>query len=290
MSFETNPNLSIGSAWERQNGSISVVIAVTNLSLREELQEKFPPQVVFVTGSGTVLSQEIQIFLKSRKFVGTDAFVQEHVTKAIEGADEEQDTEDEEPVDIDSIDPDTFDGIVNADNDEGEGEGAEEEEGTIPVFEPAVFDGLALDDHFISYAEAPAANGDTLHILRFALDETLNLDQVCSVFDVTSELSPALESFVVDSEAERTNVNIGGYLPVFLEVDSEGNAVAAVYLTSVGDFRAAQAAAELEAALLDAGVTEAVVKSVSADTEENTPEITVIPQVVVQPAAVQVTN
>ena len=73
-------------------------------------------------------------------------------------------------------------------------------------------------------------------------------------------------------------------MPVFLEVDSEGNGVAAVYVTSVGDFRAAQAAAELESAILNLRDQEVL------DVKAKEEAVTVIPQVTVQPVALQVTT
>lgn len=292
MSFENTPELDIGSAWQRpKSSSISTVLAITNLSLRKELQEKFPPQVVFTTSTGAVLSQDIPTFLKTREFVGTDNHVLLHMTRAIDGPlEEDEDAEDDQDIDAIDLDADSsiedpfLKGLATASM--GDGEDADEGEDTIPVFEPAIFDGLDLDDHFISYSEAPGAGGDTIHILRFALDETLNLDQIKGAFDATSDSTPTIEEFVVDSSAERTNVNISGYMPVFLEVDSEGNGVAAVYVTSVGDFRAAQAAAELESAILN--LRDQEVLDVKAKEEEEA--VTVIPQVTVQPVALQVTT
>lgn len=229
-----NPHLVVGSVWARtSNNSISTVLAVSNQDLSQEVLEKFPQQVVFLTSKYKILTQDIDTFLRNRVYQGLDTTV----ISLMEALTTEPEPEDDD-VDIDSVDikvvKDGFEQVIGgAEEDSEDGE----DDNGIPVFEPAEFDGLALDRHFLSYSEAPYHTGDTLHVLRFALDKELNIDQLRAIFRDSGQ-TPTIDQFIIDSTEERVEVSVYAFVQVFFEVGAGGEAVAAVHLLSVGDFRA----------------------------------------------------
>lgn len=232
-----NPHLVVGSVWARTTtNSTSTVLAVSNQDLSQEVLEKFPQQVVFLTSKYKILTQDVDTFLRSRVYQGLDT----NVISLMEALTTEPEPEEDDDVDIDSVDikvvKDGFEQIIaSVEEDSEDGE----DDNGIPVFEPAEFDGLALDAHFLSYSESPYHTGDTMHTLRFALDRDLSIDQLRSVFRVTS--ATAIESFEIDSVEERVSVDIDAFVQVFLEVGAGGDAVGCVCVLSQGDYRAKQA-------------------------------------------------
>lgn len=229
-----NPHLVVGSVWARtSNNSISTVLAVSNQDLSQEVLEKFPQQVVFLTSKYKILTQDIDTFLRNRVYQGLDTTV----ISLMEALTTEPEPEDDD-VDIDSVDikvvKDGFEQVIGGAEEDSEDS---EDDNGIPVFEPAEFDGLALDRHFLSYSEAPYHTGDTLHVLRFALDKELNIDQLRAIFRDSGQ-TPTIDQFIIDSTEERVEVSVYAFVQVFFEVGAGGEAVAAVHLLSVGDFRA----------------------------------------------------
>lgn len=238
--IKIDPKLVSGSQWvlsKKPEGSVSTVVCVTNLTIKPDLQEKFPPQVVTITESGKILSHELGSFLSRRDYVGTSQLVADSFQTILAG--EPDDEEDDDTLAIDGIpvgnDP-AFDAILGgADEGDGEDEGdIIENIEVIPVFLPAEHDGLAMDEHFVSYTEAPGATlGSTYNVLRFSLDETLNLDQVRGIFDPSQDsLNETLKNFVVDSHVERVELLKFNYVGTYLEVDPEGSGTAIVYLST----------------------------------------------------------
>ena len=226
---QINPNLVVGSVWARgSNGNTSTVLAISNDGLSDAVLEKFPRQVVFLTSKFKVLTQPIDMFIDSRVYQGID----EGVAALMAEVTSEPEPDEDDKVDIDAVD--LGDETVDESSVEDEGEAE-----TIPVFEPAQFAGLNLDAHFLSYSESPYHTGDTMHTLRFALDRDLSIDQLRSVFRVTS--ATAIESFEIDSVEERVSVDIDAFVQVFLEVGAGGDAVGCVCVLSQGDYRAKQA-------------------------------------------------
>jgi len=268
-----NPHLVVGSVWARTaNNATSTVLAVSNQDLKADVLEKFPQQVVFLTSKYKILTQDIDTFLRNRVYQGIDPTV----VSLMEALTSEPEPEDEE-VDIDSVDlpaEKSFDSMV-ASTDEESAETEEESDDTIPVFEPAEFDGLALDRHFLSYSEAPYHTGDTLHVLRFALDRELNIDQLRAIFRDSDQNTPTIDQFVIDSSEERVEVQVYAFVQVFMEVGAGGEGVAAVHLLSSGDFRADAPGAENTAA-------------VTAPTQSAEPVL--IPQLQVVPGTAAPTN
>ena len=230
-----NPHLVVGSVWARTTtNSTSTVLAVSNQDLSQEVLEKFPQQVVFLTSKYKILTQDVDTFLRSRVYQGLDT----NVISLMEALTTEPEPEEDDDVDIDSVDikvvKDGFEQVIGgAEEDSEDGE----DDNGIPVFEPAEFDGLDLDRHFLSYSEAPYHTGDTLHVLRFALDKELNIDQLRAIFRDSGQ-TPTIDQFIIDSTEERVEVSVYAFVQVFFEVGAGGEAVAAVHLLSSGDFRA----------------------------------------------------
>lgn len=242
-----NPHLVVGSVWARtSNNSSSTVLAVSNQDLSQEVLEKFPQQVVFLTSKYKILTQDIDTFLRNRVYQGLDTTV----ISLMEALTTEPEPEEDDDVDIDSVDikvvKDGFEQIIGGA--EEESEDGEDDNG-IPVFEPAEFDGLALDRHFLSYSEAPYHTGDTLHVLRFALDRELNIDQLRAIFRDSDQNTPTIDQFIIDSSEERVEVQVYAFVQVFMEVGAGGEGVAAVHLLSAGDFRADAPSVENTAAV-----------------------------------------
>jgi len=268
-----NPHLVVGSVWARtSNNSSSTVLAVSNQDLSQEVLEKFPQQVVFLTSKYKILTQDIDTFLRNRVYQGLDTTV----ISLMEALTTEPEPEEDDDVDIDSVDikvvKDGFEQIIASV--EEDSENGEDDNG-IPVFEPAEFDGLDLDRHFLSYSEAPYHTGDTLHVLRFALDRELNIDQLRAIFRDSDQNTPTIDQFVIDSSEERVEVQVYAFVQVFMEVGAGGEGVAAVHLLSSGDFRADAPGAENTAA-------------VTAPTQSAEPVL--IPQLQVVPGTAAPTN
>lgn len=268
-----NPHLVVGSVWARTaNNATSTVLAVSNQDLKADVLEKFPQQVVFLTSKYKILTQDIDTFLRNRVYQGIDPTV----VSLMEALTTEPEPEEDDDVDIDSVDikvvKDGFEQVISGA--EEESEDGEDDNG-IPVFEPAEFDGLALDRHFLSYSEAPYHTGDTLHVLRFALDRELNIDQLRAIFRDSGQNTPTIDQFVIDSSEERVEVQVYAFVQVFMEVGAGGEGVAAVHLLSSGDFRADAPGAENTAA-------------VTAPTQSAEPVL--IPQLQVVPGTAAPTN
>lgn len=270
-----NPHLVVGSVWARTaNNATSTVLAVSNQDLKADVLEKFPQQVVFLTSKYKILTQDIDTFLRNRVYQGIDPTV----VSLMEALTTEPEPEEDDDVDIDSVDlpaEKSFDSMVASTNEESEESEESEEDDTIPVFEPAEFDGLALDRHFLSYSEAPYHTGDTLHVLRFALDRELNIDQLRAIFRDSDQNTPTIDQFIIDSSEERVEVPVYAFVQVFMEVGAGGEGVAAVHLLSSGDFRADAPGAENTAA-------------VTAPTQSAEPVL--IPQLQVVPGTAAPTN
>lgn len=241
MMTQIDPKLVSGSQWvlsERPDGPVSTVLCVTNLTLKPKTLEKHPPQVVTLTESGKILSHEIESFLSRRDYVGQSEFVAAQFQVILNG--EPYDNDDDETNDIDSIDvgvDPAFEALLGDSKSSSEDPADDlDTVDTIPVFIPAVHDGLELDAHFLSYAEAPGlALGSTSHILRFSLDSLLNIDHVKGVFEkdfAGTVTGQTLGSFIIDSQSERIELLKYNYVGTFLEVDPEGNNTAAVYLST----------------------------------------------------------
>lgn len=251
-----HPKLVNGSQWALKNNSVSTVLMLTNTQIKPELQEKYPPQVVVMTESGKVLSHPVEVFLSRRKYVGYNEFVGSLIGTLLAGeepedsgsGDTDQDSIENTPVEADAA----FEALLGSVNDsasgddsiidgtdevvfvDGDGDGGEDE-GKIPVFFPEVHDDLALDEHFVSYAETPAPIGNgSIHILRFSLDNTLNIDHLRATFDASNDQIPTVDTLVVDGTHERVELESFKYLGTYHEIDPNGGCVAAVYLSTSG--------------------------------------------------------
>lgn len=250
MTTEVNPHLVTGSVWQRaKKKSLSTVLAVSNEGLQDSILTNYPQQVVFLTNNGKILTQDIDSFLASRTYVGTDDFIVSQVASIVAGPEEEVDTESIDSIKLDEQDSD-FEKFISGDA--GIESSTDNSDESIPVFEPPVFGGLALNENFISYMEMPHHTGDTMCILKFALGSKLSLQDLNQTFNFSGKEDSALTHFIIDSEEERTEVEVNGFLSVLLETDSSGAAYGNVYLTVDGNARWSTGEQE-EAGLQDAG-------------------------------------
>ena len=290
--------LTPGSQWSRKqkNGkeSVSTVICVSNQTLKDEVLEKHPQQIVFLTHRKEVLTQTIDTYLANRNYVGQDESMAAFYETWIVGDGPEKVAE----VSVDDIDnitlpgeEDDEDGAEDADLTEVDSVFAEsddtlEDEATIPVFEPAVFAGIELDSAFVSYTEMPNPQdpGSTMHALRFVLDDQLTLAKLNTIFDQSRVDS--LSSIVIDSSAARINLTVTAAWPAFVEIDLTGSAVGIIYLGSQGYIHSEmldeeQAAEAKEAAPVTAGNDLPV--NLGTAPQGSAEPLQVIPQIQTQP-------
>ena len=297
--------LTPGSQWSRKqkNGkeSVSTVICVSNQTLKDEVLEKHPQQIVFLTHRKEVLTQTIDTYLANRNYVGQDESMAAFYETWIVGDGPEKVAE----VSVDDIDNITLPGEENDKYDDGAEDGAEdadlpevdsvfaesddtlEDEATIPVFEPAVFAGIELDSAFVSYTEMPNPQdpGSTMHALRFVLDDQLTLAKLNTIFD--QRRVDSLSSIVIDSSAARINLTVTAAWPAFVEIDLTGSAVGIIYLGSQGYIHSEmlaeeqQAAEAKEAAPVTAGNDLTV--NLGTAPQGSTDHLQVIPQIQTQP-------
>lgn len=252
--------LTPGSVWSRTSrtsasSTETMVLFVSNLELKDHIKEVYPPQVVFLTAKGNVLTLPVEEFLETRRYVGTNENLASELADLVENA--WHDKKDAES---------PFDTEVATTGAADEG---------IPVFEPAVFRGLPLDEHFLSYSEAPF-NGDTMHTLRFMLSPELSMADLRDTFT-----SMELSDFVIDTEEVRQEISVTSAFPVFMEA-SDGSAVGVVYLVSDG-----YAHPSLELDLSVGAVVPASAQEVSAETAQQPTQQAPVQQP--QQAPVQVT-
>ena len=286
--MEINPQLVPGSVWSLASGATSTVLAVSNVSLPDHLQEKFPSQVVYVNSKNEVNTQGVEAFVRKRTYDGIDPVIASAMA-AITNPDIQEEGAD---LDIDEIDleadtstasSDALVDLTQTSND------SESEDDQIPVFIPPTVGEIDLDSAFISYSEMPEASGGRIHILRFALSQELTFQDVQGIF----EGDQGLKSFIVDSEVERVEIDASESHGVFLEVDSNATGIAAVYLSSPQkltgaalDAAIAAAEATIDNAQQATATAQASVASVTQPTHV-IPQIQTIPNVQVsQPTVV----
>lgn len=228
-----NEDLVPGSVWQRNakgKSSEVTVLLVTNTTLSEQTQEKFPPQVVFVKGEGEVLSQTVDMFLSNRECVGVDESAANLVELLLNPEEEN------EEIDIDSIpledEGDSEDPALEVKDDEaapaktGALVSATSEATMASVFEPEVvqIEGqqYALNDHFVGFRTLPFGSGNMVQV-DFKLEGALSRQ---ALWDIFTDLG----TFTVDSSAETLTLDIAEVVSVEIGVDSVGTVVGTVYL------------------------------------------------------------
>lgn len=259
----TKTTLIPGSVWVRQKKGEQIpvtVLFITNDSLPDHIQVKHPPQVVFLTSTYKVQSMDVEDFVSNRSYSTMD-LSREEFLKALVSEDLDQDDEEDEDteIDIEGIPlPDelagttfgTFPPLDENTNAVVADDSKSNELPSVLTLDPTHPLHDALTSHFVSYSEAQANNGegDTLHLLRFALSRELTIESLRQVFGVgTGPLE--ISEFVINSDVEATHIEIDGFVEVFLEVinvGGRGQSIGLVNVTSRGDIRhSAQAHSEL---------------------------------------------
>lgn len=206
--------LTQGSVWQLTKAlgtdkNRSTVLCVTNLHLSEELQERFPPVVVFFSKPGEFSSMLVDDYLSKRTWVDVDnevsAFQFSQNTKTPE-----------EPTATPEVVEKTETRIRLAVNHELE---------------------ELLNTAFVSYEEAPElVGGDTFHILTFDADE-IDFQDLISVF--SQPLSTSVPSLSIMGLATGDlDIVIQAYVNTYLKTTSDGKQYAVVHLVTPGDFRA----------------------------------------------------
>ena len=225
-----------GSVWKREaSGKHSIVLFISNQELSGKLAAKFPPQVVFMTEEKSVLSLGIDSFLGSRVFTTMEPRIEQLLT-AITTPEDELGLDDEPEENEDPIEGLTA--LVDPD-DEGE------QDAGLPVIDDVGRRDLRvnfgphpsaelLQANLVDYSESPWYTGDTLHTLRFALEDGLTLETIRSAF-IPSDPN-AIQKFVISTPYEDTMVDIESYGATLYSTD-EYRQYGAVTLLTAGDFR-----------------------------------------------------
>jgi hypothetical protein len=205
-------NLIPGAVWQRNaKGKTSdvTIIAVSNESLSEEMQEKYPQQVVFVRDTGAILSQTPELFMKSREFVGVD----DRIVNLIElMRHPEGDEVDELDIDAITLDEDSQEEPLKATRtitDKPLTAELPADERVIPVFEPpsVTLDGITfnLDEAFVGFRSVPYGSGNIVKI-EFALSQLLTRESLGAVFQALPEFTIISVELSVDATAKSKGV------------------------------------------------------------------------------------
>jgi hypothetical protein len=240
--------LTPGSVWERKTkkgSTYTTVIAVSNDGLPEETLVQFPQQVIFITEKYKILTQPIEVYLKTREYYGVDETAELLVKQLTT---EPQPEPDEDDLDIDSIDlsgDDDSDDSDSQDNVAVALSTAERQANFIVEPVPAALPSLNVGAHanaellraaFIAYSEEPYFTGDTLHGLTFRLSEELTLKKISDSFLIADP--NAVQNFEVTfGDYTRVVVAVDGYASCNMQLNANGE-LGTVFLTSSGDFRA----------------------------------------------------
>lgn len=205
--------LTQGSVWQLTKAlgtdkNRSTVLCVTNLHLSEELQERFPPVVVFFSKPGEFSSMLVDDYMSKRTLVDVDNNV-----SAFQFNPTTTDTQEEATPEV-----------------------VEKTETQIRL---AINHELSelLNTAFVSYEEAPElVGGDTFHILTFDANE-IYFQDLLSVF--SQSLSTSVPSFSITGLATGDlEIVIEAYVNTYLKTTSDGKQYALVHLVTSGDFRA----------------------------------------------------
>jgi hypothetical protein len=237
---EIQSNLIPGSIWNRQkkNGvAKNTVLLVTNEGCSEKILAAHPQQVVFLTESYQVLSMSVNDFLQGRVYAGLEATVA--ATVELLTTEQEGPLDDVEIEDV-AIESSLFDSMletVETDDDIEEVPtevGADNLSATLGLSVGAHSLAPALESSLIAYSEAPYHTGDTLHILRFTLDNGLTIKDVAQAFTLTDP--NAIQSFEVKTNREILNVVIDSYVDTMYEANAFEDCIT-LYVLSAGMYR-----------------------------------------------------
>ena len=259
--------LTPGSVWKRtvpnKKPTFTTVLLVSNQGQPQKVQEKFPPQVVFLTESLQLLTQPVEVFQASRVYHGVDNRIQ-GIYEAINRVEPAPETS---VVDFGSIQI-TDDTAAVADAEEAALLNIPSLTDPVPAdisflteSEPAIESTFvhallstgevspsnvsltigghhmeaSICDKFVSYEELPWHTGDTMHVLGFRLEDGLTMERIRSAFD--SSIEDSVSQFTVHNPYEgQTTVVIDGFLQVMMSAQHD-SCTARVYLTSSNDFR-----------------------------------------------------
>ena len=230
-------NLVSGSVWQRQRKNqttLSLVLYVTNEGLTGPALDDNPQQVVFRTEQGKILSMSIADFTAKRTYAIMDNQVADHLAQLDSILEESLDEEEQDMIDSVVADETLF---------APETPPSTTDSADSPVVAALTINvgphplATALQSNLVAYSESPYFNGDTLHTLKFRMQNVggMSLADVRSAFQVSDPNS--IQKFEVSTSVEKFQVEIYGFLDVMLEADQNGN-YACLYVTSEGDFRA----------------------------------------------------
>ncbi len=228
----SNPTSSLipGAVWQRNaKGKTSdvTILAITNESLSEEMQEKYPQQVVFLRDTGAILSQTPDLFMKNREFVGVDERVANLFELLLNPEGDEEGELDIDAIPLDDEESDEPEKAIKSSvTDKPLKAELPADERTIPVFEPSsvTLDGVTfdLDQSFLGFRSVPYGSGNIVKV-EFALSSVLTRENLGAVFQ-------ALPEFTIDCEEERLTLKVADLIAVELSVNKSAFGSGVVYV------------------------------------------------------------
>ena len=220
-----------GAVWINEAGKKSTLLFISNLELKPRVQERFPPQAVFLSEDGQVLTKPLDLFMEERTFFNVAPEVESMVDQLLAYRDlsdmeEAGETDAEEVPEDDGLELEITDEAPDAD-DEVVDDGREGVDLTA-VLEPSLVSftqealpvhhlaALTLNSAVVAYSQNPLLNeGLTDHIIEFdrkVLEGAgVTVEGLESLFDPDS-VSGVIPSFVV---TDSFTVNWSTYLGVF---------------------------------------------------------------------------
>ena len=158
--------LTPGSVWLKSDGSKSTVLCITNGSLPAKVQEKFPPQVIYYSEEGDILSQPVDFFMERRQFHNVDPETEATIDALIARITPEIEETDDMESDEEEL-------ILAEDGEVGEDEFAPGEDGAEVVAEgseeaaPKALEAAVTEPDFISFSSV----AEGLEIAAMVLSE-----------------------------------------------------------------------------------------------------------------------
>lgn len=270
---EFNSNLVLltpGSVWLKGDSKKVSVLMVTNTTLPERLQKKFPPQVVYVNEEGNYYNRSVENFFEIHQFYNINPELESRLENLIvfdmdNSSDEDLDAEipeeegeeeeDDQPVQVFSMDGN---GVVenSSESDESNEVQAKAKKQTLAeylaygddsdesasnsrksidfAFSQGLQPAINADDlrnSFVSYTQEP--NGSlnlTVHKLMFELSESVSLANLKDVFIPDDERS-IVDAFKLKSSFYEEVIAWTDYIGVFPEI-RQGRAYGVVHIAT----------------------------------------------------------
>lgn len=235
--------LTPGSVWVRPNGVASYFLFLTNDSIPEKHQERFPQMAVFADKDDNILSLPLEEFLSNRKFRHVEGDLEERLLNLLpieDDSDDQRDLDDGDDNDGDDGDDDAADG----DDDKFDIDGADDEQpGTAIVAGltraskqpfisfhssvtdavlPQLIDATVLADAVIGYVQSPMLSSQRVqHTLTIAAVDGIHAEDLYNSFSPQRVAHNQVFNFTVQSAEGPLNIEWDEFAGVYTAVSDE---------------------------------------------------------------------